>query len=74
MARSDISAWPVASHGFRVTLQEWTSELWQRLKQHKLEQWVVAHAASAFALLQGTDFIAHPGGIAACTPGVLDPH
>jgi adenylate cyclase len=34
------------------------TELWQRLQQRKLVQWVVAYVAAAFALLQGVDIVA----------------
>jgi TolB-like protein/Tfp pilus assembly protein PilF len=34
------------------------SDLWQRLKERKLVQWVVAYVAAAFALLQGIDIVA----------------
>jgi len=34
------------------------TDLWQRLKQHKLVQWALAYVAFAFALLQGVDIVA----------------
>jgi TolB-like protein/Tfp pilus assembly protein PilF len=38
------------------------AELLQRLKQRKLVQWALAYIAAAFALLQGTDIVAHQFG------------
>jgi serine/threonine-protein kinase len=34
------------------------TEFWQRLKERKLVQWVLAYVAASFALLQGVDIVA----------------
>ena len=38
------------------------TDLWTKLKQRKLVQWVAAYVAFAFALLQGIDLVAQPFG------------